>query len=98
MKWYCAHPNFVSSRYAYARLNATRLGSVHLPGDARRMHVRRSRHYLFTTQRSRAVSCPGLGVWDTSSMLRQWFVRNRKFRIRGFYYVWAYIPYALSVL
>ncbi|PKI64664.1 hypothetical protein CRG98_014953 [Punica granatum] len=46
---HCAHPNFVSSRHACARLNATRLGSVHLPGDARRTHVRRSRHYLFTT-------------------------------------------------
>ncbi|PKI57539.1 hypothetical protein CRG98_022010 [Punica granatum] len=31
----CAHPNFVSSGHGCARLNATRLGSVHLPGDAR---------------------------------------------------------------
>ncbi|PKI51572.1 hypothetical protein CRG98_028034 [Punica granatum] len=38
---------------------ATRLGSVHLPGDARRMHVRRSHHLLFTTRRSRAVESPG---------------------------------------
>ncbi|PKI64636.1 hypothetical protein CRG98_014974 [Punica granatum] len=38
---------------------ATRLGSVHLPGDARRTHVRRSRHLLFTTRRSRAVEPPG---------------------------------------
>ncbi|PKI59076.1 hypothetical protein CRG98_020531 [Punica granatum] len=37
---------------------ATRLGSVHLPGDARRTHVRRSRHLLFTTRRSRAVESP----------------------------------------
>ncbi|PKI51412.1 hypothetical protein CRG98_028208 [Punica granatum] len=43
----CAHPNFVSSGHACARLNATRLGSVHLPGDARRTHVRRSRHLPF---------------------------------------------------
>ncbi|PKI50043.1 hypothetical protein CRG98_029569 [Punica granatum] len=44
---YCAHPNFVSLGHACARLNATRLGSVHLPGDARRTHVRRSRHLPF---------------------------------------------------
>ncbi|PKI76944.1 hypothetical protein CRG98_002654 [Punica granatum] len=37
---------------------ATRLGSVHLPGDARRTRVRRSRHLLFTTRRSRAVESP----------------------------------------
>ncbi|PKI44064.1 hypothetical protein CRG98_035551 [Punica granatum] len=36
-----------------------RLGSVHLPGDAQRTHVRRSRHYLFTTRRSRADELPG---------------------------------------
>ncbi|PKI74110.1 hypothetical protein CRG98_005489 [Punica granatum] len=36
----------------------TRLGSVYLPGDARRTHVRRSRHLLFTTRRSRAVESP----------------------------------------
>ncbi|PKH61288.1 hypothetical protein CRG98_050278, partial [Punica granatum] len=34
----CAHPNFVSSGHTCARLNVTRLGSVHLPGDARRTH------------------------------------------------------------
>ncbi|PKI38894.1 hypothetical protein CRG98_040711 [Punica granatum] len=44
------------------------------------------------------ASYPGLGVRGTPKMLRQWSVRNRKFRIRGFYYVWAYIPHALSVL
>ncbi|PKI78640.1 hypothetical protein CRG98_001017 [Punica granatum] len=38
----------------YARSYATRLGSVHLRGDERRTHVRRSRYYLFTTRRSRA--------------------------------------------
>ncbi|PKI46430.1 hypothetical protein CRG98_033182 [Punica granatum] len=38
---------------------ATRLGSVHLPGDGRRTRVRRSRHLLFTTRRSRAVELPG---------------------------------------
>ncbi|PKI57106.1 hypothetical protein CRG98_022500 [Punica granatum] len=43
----CAHPNFVWSGHACARLNATRLRSVHLPGDARRTHVRKSRHLLF---------------------------------------------------
>ncbi|PKI48220.1 hypothetical protein CRG98_031375 [Punica granatum] len=37
---------------------AMRLGSVHLPGDARRTHVRRSRHLLFTTRRSRAIESP----------------------------------------
>ncbi|PKI57544.1 hypothetical protein CRG98_022015 [Punica granatum] len=31
----CAHLNVVSSGHACARLNATRLGSVHLPGDTR---------------------------------------------------------------
>ncbi|OWM71850.1 hypothetical protein CDL15_Pgr017733 [Punica granatum] len=61
----CAHSNFVSSGHACARLNATRLGSVHLPGDARRTHVRRSRHYLFTTRRSRAGELPGLRVRGT---------------------------------
>ncbi|PKI64289.1 hypothetical protein CRG98_015329 [Punica granatum] len=44
----------VRMREAYA----TRLGSVHLPGDARRTSVRRSRHLLFTTRRSRAVESP----------------------------------------
>ncbi|PKI50892.1 hypothetical protein CRG98_028720 [Punica granatum] len=43
----CAHPNFVSLGLACASLNATWLGSVHLPGDARRTHVRRSRHLPF---------------------------------------------------
>ncbi|PKI61329.1 hypothetical protein CRG98_018284 [Punica granatum] len=38
---------------------ATRLGSVHLPGDVRRTRVRRSRHLLFTTRRSRVVELPG---------------------------------------
>ncbi|PKI49384.1 hypothetical protein CRG98_030218 [Punica granatum] len=38
---------------------STRLGSVHLPGDARRTHVRRSRHLLFTTRRSKAVESLG---------------------------------------
>ncbi|PKI77719.1 hypothetical protein CRG98_001889 [Punica granatum] len=45
-----------------ARMRApkqTRLGSIHLPGDARRTRVRRSRHLLFTTRRSRAVESPG---------------------------------------
>ncbi|OWM83116.1 hypothetical protein CDL15_Pgr011798 [Punica granatum] len=41
------------------------------------------------------ASYPGLGAWGTPKMLRQWSVRNRKFRIRGFYYVKAYIPHAL---
>ncbi|PKI73791.1 hypothetical protein CRG98_005824 [Punica granatum] len=38
---------------------ATRLGSANLPGDARRTHMRRSRHLLFTTRKSRAVESPG---------------------------------------
>ncbi|PKI75831.1 hypothetical protein CRG98_003746 [Punica granatum] len=37
----------------------TRLGSIHLPGDVRRTHVRRDRHLLFTTRRSRAVESLG---------------------------------------
>ncbi|PKI65930.1 hypothetical protein CRG98_013679 [Punica granatum] len=36
-----------SRRGTRARVYATRLGSVHLPGDARRTHVRRSRHLPF---------------------------------------------------
>ncbi|OWM72182.1 hypothetical protein CDL15_Pgr018065 [Punica granatum] len=49
----------ISSGHTCARLNATWLGSVHLPGDARRTHLRRSRHYPFTTRRSRAGKLPG---------------------------------------
>ncbi|PKI37510.1 hypothetical protein CRG98_042108 [Punica granatum] len=54
----CAHPNFnlVGARM---RAYATRIGSVHLSGDARRTRVRRSHHLLFTTCRSRAVESPG---------------------------------------
>ncbi|PKI78486.1 hypothetical protein CRG98_001126 [Punica granatum] len=51
--------------------NATRLRSVHLSGDARRTHVRRSRHYLFTTRRSRA------GKWEHETPLGRWRVKNR---------------------
>ncbi|PKI65185.1 hypothetical protein CRG98_014415 [Punica granatum] len=40
-------PEFQSRRGTRARAYATWLGSVHLPGDARRTHVRRSRHLLF---------------------------------------------------
>ncbi|PKI49150.1 hypothetical protein CRG98_030496 [Punica granatum] len=40
------------------RAYATRLGSIHLPGDAQRTHVRMSRHYLFTIRRSRADELP----------------------------------------
>ncbi|PKI45536.1 hypothetical protein CRG98_034054 [Punica granatum] len=43
----CAHPNFISSGHAMRAPNATRLGSVHIPGEARRTHVRRSRHLSF---------------------------------------------------
>ncbi|PKI64987.1 hypothetical protein CRG98_014611 [Punica granatum] len=49
--------NLVGARMREAY--ATRLRSIHLPGDARRTHVRRSRHSLFTTRRSRAVESPG---------------------------------------
>ncbi|PKI75692.1 hypothetical protein CRG98_003952 [Punica granatum] len=55
---YCAHPNFISSWHVCTRLNATRLESVHLSGDPRRTHVRKSPHYLFTTQRSRVGELP----------------------------------------
>ncbi|PKI68257.1 hypothetical protein CRG98_011337, partial [Punica granatum] len=37
--------NLVGARMREAY--ATRLGSIHLPGDARRTHVRRSRHLPF---------------------------------------------------
>ncbi|PKI64180.1 hypothetical protein CRG98_015426 [Punica granatum] len=55
--------NLVGARMREAY--ATRLGSVHLLGDARRTHVRRSRHLLFTTRRSRAVESPGSRVRGT---------------------------------
>ncbi|PKI40923.1 hypothetical protein CRG98_038688 [Punica granatum] len=54
----CAHLNFNIVGARMCTPNATRLGSVHLPGGARRTHVRRSRHYLFTTRRSRAGELP----------------------------------------
>ncbi|PKI60381.1 hypothetical protein CRG98_019230 [Punica granatum] len=54
----CA-PEFYLVRARMREAYATRLGSVHLPGDARRTHVRRSRHLLFTTRRSRAVESLG---------------------------------------
>ncbi|PKI58278.1 hypothetical protein CRG98_021360 [Punica granatum] len=38
---------------------ATWLGSVHLPGDARQTRMKRSRHLLFMTRRSRAVESLG---------------------------------------
>ncbi|PKI78417.1 hypothetical protein CRG98_001190 [Punica granatum] len=55
----CAHPNFNLVGVRMRDTNATRLGSVHLPEDARWTHVRRSRHYLFTTRRSMAGELPG---------------------------------------
>ncbi|PKI69367.1 hypothetical protein CRG98_010249 [Punica granatum] len=58
-KAYLCTPEF---RLVGARMHeayATRLGSIHIPGDARRTHVRRSRHSLFTTRRSRAVESLG---------------------------------------
>ncbi|PKI65483.1 hypothetical protein CRG98_014141 [Punica granatum] len=48
-----------SRRNTHARTYATRLRSVYLPEDARRTHVRRSRHLLFMTRRSRVVELPG---------------------------------------
>ncbi|PKI52578.1 hypothetical protein CRG98_027006 [Punica granatum] len=53
----CAHWKFnlIGVRM---RAYATRLGSVHLPRDARRKYVRRSRHLLFTTRKSRAIKLP----------------------------------------
>ncbi|PKI59533.1 hypothetical protein CRG98_020061 [Punica granatum] len=48
----------LSRRGTHARAYATRLESVHLSEDARRTHVRRSRHYQFTTRRSRAGRDP----------------------------------------
>ncbi|PKI63433.1 hypothetical protein CRG98_016100 [Punica granatum] len=49
--------NLVGARMR--EIYATRLGSVHFPGDTRRTRLRRSRHLLFTTRRSRAVESPG---------------------------------------
>ncbi|PKI53382.1 hypothetical protein CRG98_026222 [Punica granatum] len=44
---HCAHPNFNLVGVRNARAYETQLGSVHLPRDARRTHVRRSRHLSF---------------------------------------------------
>ncbi|PKI49661.1 hypothetical protein CRG98_029906 [Punica granatum] len=52
----CA-PEFYLVRARNARVTAW-LGSVHLSGDSRRTHVRRSRHLLFATRRLRAVKSP----------------------------------------
>ncbi|PKI67603.1 hypothetical protein CRG98_012026 [Punica granatum] len=54
----CA-PEFYLVEARMREAYATRLGSVHLQGDARRTHVKRSRHLLFTTRRSRTVESPG---------------------------------------
>ncbi|PKI42345.1 hypothetical protein CRG98_037264 [Punica granatum] len=43
----CAHPNFNLVEVRNARAYAMRLGSVHLPGEARRTRVKRSRHLPF---------------------------------------------------
>ncbi|PKI58751.1 hypothetical protein CRG98_020858 [Punica granatum] len=53
-----AHPNFNLVGARMCEAYATRLGSVHLLRDARRTHVRMSRHLLFTTRRSRAIESP----------------------------------------
>ncbi|PKI66600.1 hypothetical protein CRG98_013009 [Punica granatum] len=66
----CA-PEFYLVRARMREAYATRLGSVHLPGDARRTRVRRSRHLLFTTRRSRAVKSPGSRGTGYTKMLRQ---------------------------
>ncbi|PKI46497.1 hypothetical protein CRG98_033113 [Punica granatum] len=59
----CAHSKFNIVGARMREAYATRLGSIHLPGDARRTHMRRSRHSLFTTRRSRAAE--SLGSWGT---------------------------------
>ncbi|PKI67431.1 hypothetical protein CRG98_012181 [Punica granatum] len=56
---YLCKPEFNLVGARMHKAYATRLGSIHLPGDARRTHVRKSRHLLFTTRRSRAVESPG---------------------------------------
>ncbi|PKI76900.1 hypothetical protein CRG98_002687 [Punica granatum] len=63
--------------------NATRLGSVHLPGKARRTYVRRSHYYLFTTRRSRAgkvteVESEPLGPATRSGLNRPEWVENAR--------------------
>ncbi|PKI75838.1 hypothetical protein CRG98_003753 [Punica granatum] len=50
-----------------------RLGSVHLPGDARQTRMRRSRHLLFTTRRSRAVESP-----ESRDQLDQFDIRTSR--------------------
>ncbi|PKI34589.1 hypothetical protein CRG98_045020 [Punica granatum] len=54
---YAPEFNLVGARMREAY--ATRLGSVYLPKDARQARVRRSRHLLFTTRKSRAVELLG---------------------------------------
>ncbi|PKI79309.1 hypothetical protein CRG98_000323 [Punica granatum] len=81
----------ISSRWdPHACALIARLESVHLPGDARRTRVKRSRRYLFTTRRSKTSELPEFRVKDTPGFLRHIVLRNQEFRIRGFCYVQAY--------
>ncbi|PKI39663.1 hypothetical protein CRG98_039948 [Punica granatum] len=64
VEWYWIADGVCATEFNLARARmreayATRLESVHLPGDARRTRVRRSRHLLFMTCRLRAVESPG---------------------------------------
>ncbi|PKI38397.1 hypothetical protein CRG98_041212 [Punica granatum] len=93
-----AHPNFVSSGYACARLCNAAWEYPPSRGRATDAREKESPLAILRPEGRGPASYPGLGVRGTPKMLRQWSVRNRKFRIRGFYYVWAYIPHALSVL
>ncbi|PKI36463.1 hypothetical protein CRG98_043147 [Punica granatum] len=84
-----------------ARMRApkqTRLGSVHLPGDARRTHVRRSRHLPFYDPKVEGRQVTRVWGYGVHLNAKEMVIRNRTFRIRGFYYVQTYIPHALSVL
>ncbi|PKI79285.1 hypothetical protein CRG98_000299 [Punica granatum] len=94
----CAHLNFNLVGARNARTYAMRFGSVHLPGDTQRTHMRMNRHLPIYDRRSRAGKLPESTGMGCNYYAKAMVVRNRKFLIRGFYYVRAYIPYALSVL
>ncbi|PKI40630.1 hypothetical protein CRG98_038979 [Punica granatum] len=87
-----------SCRGTCARAYATWLGSVHLPGDARRMHVRRSRHLLFYNPKVEGRQVTRAEGYGVHLIAKPYGLRNPRFRIRGFCYMRAYISHALSVL
>ncbi|PKI41328.1 hypothetical protein CRG98_038281 [Punica granatum] len=78
--------------------NATRLRSVHLPGDARRTHVRKSRHLPFYDPKVEGRQVTRVLGYGVHLIAKAYGLQNLRFRIRGFCYVRAYISHALLVL